>query len=137
LKLRSLRLAFAALSACRKQAANKRNMYAVFEDRNQQFRAAAGDRLYLPLMRDPKTGTLAPGQKVTFDKVCLITGEGAQVGTPYVKGAKVNATVLGTVKGPKLVVQKLRRRKNSRRRTGFRARYTEIRVDGIEGTGGA
>ncbi len=111
-------------------------MYAVFEDRNQQFRAAAGDRLCLPLMRD-ETGTLAPGQKVTFDKVCLITGEAARVGTPYVDGAKVNATVLGTVKGPKLVVQKLRRRKNSRRRTGFRARYTEIRIDDIEGVAGA
>jgi large subunit ribosomal protein L21 len=108
-------------------------MYVVFEDRNQQFRATAGARLCLPLMRDPKTGALEPGQKITFDKVCLVTGEGAKIGTPYVTGAKVSATVLGTVKGPKLVVQKFRRRKNSRRRTGFRARYTEVQIDAIEG----
>ena len=108
-------------------------MYVVFEDRNQQFRATAGARLCLPLMRDLETGALEPGKKITFDKVCLITGDKAKIGTPYVKGAKVNATVLDTVKGPKLVVQKLRRRKNSRRRTGFRARYTEIQIDAIDG----
>ncbi len=108
-------------------------MYAVFEDRNQQFRATAGARLWLPLMCDSKTGALEPGKKITFDKVCLITGDKAKIGTPYVEGAKVSATVLGTVKGPKLVVQKLRRRKNSRRRTGFRARYTEIQIDAIDG----
>ncbi len=108
-------------------------MYAVFEDRNLQFRATPGARLCIPLMSDPKAGELLAGKKLTFDKVCLITGEGAKIGAPYVKGAKVSATVLGTVKGPKLVVQKLRRRKNSRRRTGFRARYTEIQIDAIEG----
>jgi large subunit ribosomal protein L21 len=103
-------------------------MYAVFEDRNQQFRATTGARLCVPLLQD-----LEPGKKVTFDKVCLITGDKSKIGTPYVKGAKVTATVLGTVKGPKLTVQKLRRRKNSRRRTGFRARYTEVQIDAIEG----
>ncbi|MHC4077669.1 MAG: 50S ribosomal protein L21 [Planctomycetota bacterium] len=108
-------------------------MYVVFEDRNQQFRAAPGERLCVPLMRDPKTGDLEPGKKVTFDKVCLITGEKAKIGAPYIKGAKVSATVLGTVRGPKLVVQKLRRRKNSRCRTGFRASFTEIQIDAIDG----
>lgn len=107
-------------------------MYAVFEDRNQQFRATTGARLCVPLRRD-----VEPGKQVTFDKVCLIAGEGARIGTPYVQGAKVTATVLGTVKGPKLTVQKLRRRKNSRRRTGFRARYTEIQIDAIDGIDGA
>ncbi len=108
-------------------------MYVVFEDRNQQFRATPGARLWIPLVRDPKTGVAETGKKVTFDRVCLITGDNAKIGTPYVKGAKVSATVLGTVKGPKLVVQKLRRRKNSRCRTGFRARYTEIQIDAIDG----
>ena len=108
-------------------------MYAVFEDRNQQFRASPGARLRIPLMSDPKKEPLQAGNKLTFDKVCLVTGENAKIGTPYVQGVKVSATVLGTVKGPKLVVQKLRRRKNSRRRTGFRARYTEIQIDAIEG----
>lgn len=102
-------------------------MYAVVEDRNQQFRAAVGQRVRIPLRSD-----LEPGSTVTFDKVCLVTGEPAAVGSPYVDGASVTASVLGNVRGPKLYVQKFKRRKNMRRRTGFRAHYTEIRVDAIE-----
>ena len=118
--------------------ATQEAMYVVFEDRNLQYRAAPGARLCIPLAQDPKAQDplnreLQPGHKLTFDRVCLITGEKAKIGTPYIEGAKVRATVLGTVKGPKLVVQKLRRRKNSRRRTGFRARYTEIQIDAIDG----
>jgi large subunit ribosomal protein L21 len=104
-------------------------MYAVIEDRNQQYRVAPGDRVLVPLHAD-----LQPGATVTFDKVCLLGGEGdARIGAPFVEGASVTAVVLGTVKGPKLVIQKYRRRKNQRRRTGFRARYTEVRIDAVNG----
>ncbi len=103
-------------------------MYAVFEDRNQQFRVAVGDRVLVPL-----NSTLEAGSAVTFDKVCAVGGDEPRIGTPYVDGASVTAVVEGVVKGPKLVVAKLRRRKNSRSRVGFRARYTELRIEGISG----
>ncbi len=93
-------------------------MYAVFEDRNQQYRVAPGDRVLLPL-----SAGLEAGATMTFDKVCLVGGDEPAIGTPYVDGANVAATVLGTEKGPKLVVQKMRRRKNHRCRTGFRAAH--------------
>lgn len=102
-------------------------MYAVVEDRNQQFRAAPGDVVLIA--HDP---TVGPGASLTFDKICLVTGDQARIGTPYVEGAAVRATVLEQVKGPKVVVQKFKRRKNYRRRTGFRARYTKIRVESID-----
>ena len=103
-------------------------MYAVFEDRNQQFRVRAGDRVLLPFDSSRESGS-----SVTFDKVCAVTGEGdAKIGTPYVEGASVTARVLGTVKGAKIYVQKFRRRKNYRRRTGFRARFTEVEIQAIE-----
>lgn len=102
---------------------------AIVDDRNQQYRMQAGDTLLLPLMSD-----LEEGQTVTFDKICLVDGEGgSRIGTPYVDGATVTATVTRQqVKGPKLVVAKFRRRQNSRSRTGFRARYTEVRVDQVQ-----
>ena len=104
-------------------------MYAVIEDRNQQYRVAPGDRVQIALRQD-----LEPGAAVSFDKVCAVGGEGeGRVGAPYVDGAVVSAVVVGTVKGPKLRIQKFRRRKNSRKRTGFRARYTEVRIESIEG----
>ena len=103
-------------------------MYAVVDDRNHQFRAEPGQRVQIA-----HNASLEPGASVTFDKVCLVTGESGRVGTPYVSGVSVKAKVLGTVKGPKVVVQKIRRRKNSRRRTGFRACYTEIEIESIDG----
>ena len=103
-------------------------MYAVVDDRNQQFRAEPGQRIQIAL-----DDSLEPGVEITFDKICLVTGDQARIGAPYVDGVSVTATVIGTVKGPKLVIQKIRRRKNYRRRTGFRARYTEIEIGQIVG----
>lgn len=103
-------------------------MYAVVDDRNQQFRAEPGKRVQIA-----HNEALEPGSSLTFDKVCLVTGEAAKIGSPYVDGVSVKATVIGQVEGPKVVIQKIRRRKNSRRRTGFRARYTEIEIQSIDG----
>ena len=50
---------------------------------------------------------------------------------PALTGATVKADVLGPQQGKKLVIQKLRRRKNSRRKTGFRAIYTRVRIGEI------
>ncbi|MHC4451190.1 MAG: 50S ribosomal protein L21, partial [Planctomycetota bacterium] len=57
----------------------------------------------------------------------------ARVGTPTVDGAKVTATVLGEIKAAKIVVRKFKRRKNYRRKQGHRQRYTQVRIDSIEG----
>jgi large subunit ribosomal protein L21 len=103
-------------------------MYAVVDDRNQQYRVKPGDRLQIHLRRDVQDGTM-----LTFDKVCLVGDEGSsRIGTPYVAGATVTATVVRSLrKGEKVVTGKFRRRKNSRRRTGFRARYTEVQIESI------
>ncbi len=103
-------------------------MYAVVDDRNQQFRAEPGKRVQIPFDE-----SLEPGASVTFDKICLVTGDAAKIGSPYCAGVTVTGKVIGMVKGPKLVVQKIRRRKNSRRRTGFRARFTEVQIESISG----
>ena len=108
-------------------------MYAVVDDRNQQYRVTTGARVLIDRM-----GGVEPGQSVTFDKVCILTGgesaAEARIGTPYVDGVSVTAKVLRQdVKGPKLVIQKFRRRKDSRTKTGFRARYTEIQIEAIHG----
>lgn len=106
-------------------------MFAVVDDRNQQFRAVPGNKVLIALQK-----SLEPGSTITFDKVCLVGGGGdgggePKIGTPHVAGASVTAKVLGQVAGPKLVIQKFKRRKNQRRRTGFRAHYTEIQIEAI------
>ncbi|MEO6593162.1 MAG: 50S ribosomal protein L21 [Planctomycetota bacterium] len=104
-------------------------MYAVLDDRNQQYRVQPGDRIQIHLRDD-----VAEGESLTFDKVCVVGGEGeGRVGTPFVQGASVTAKVVRQVKGPKVIIGKFRRRKNSRRRTGFRAKYTEVQIEAING----
>ncbi|MEZ5963383.1 MAG: 50S ribosomal protein L21 [Planctomycetota bacterium] len=102
--------------------------YAIFVDRTQQYRVSPGERVRLAY--NPQW---QPQASVTFDDVCAVGGEAPRIGAPYVAGASVTAKVVGEVAGPKLVVQKFRRRKNSRRRTGFRAKYTEVRIESIQG----
>ena len=64
----------------------------------------------------------------------MIAGEGdARIGTPTIEGAKVVGTITGQTKGPKIIIFKMKRRKGYRRKTGHRQKYTEIRVDSIEG----
>lgn len=100
-------------------------MFAVVDDRNQQYRVQPGDRIKIHLRSDA-----AEGDALTFDKVCVV---GDRIGTPFVAGASVTAKVVRQMKGPKVVICKFRKRKNSRRRTGFRARYTVVQIEAING----
>lgn len=74
------------------------------------------------------------GDTITFERVLAVSNDGGfRIGQPTVSGVSVQAKVLGTVKGEKLVVQKFRRRKNSRRRTGHRQKYTAVVIEKIVG----
>ena len=57
----------------------------------------------------------------------------ARIGTPYVKGAFVTASVVGPVRGERIHIHKFRRRKGYRRKAGHRQHYTELRIDSIVG----
>jgi large subunit ribosomal protein L21 len=105
-------------------------MYAVVDDRSTQYRVQPGDRIQIHLRAGAEEG-----QVLIFDKICLVGGEGeSRIGTPYVAGAKVTAKVVRSLRqGPKVVTGKFRKCKNSRRRRGFRARYTEVQIEAITG----
>jgi large subunit ribosomal protein L21 len=101
-------------------------MYAIISDGSRQYRVEEGQELVIDY-RD-----VAAGEKLTFERVLAVGGEGdAKLGLPLVQGASVAAEVLGPAKGPKLVVQKMRRRKNFRRRTGERHIFTRVRIGKI------
>jgi large subunit ribosomal protein L21 len=101
-------------------------MYAIFRALGKQFRAEKGKTLRLPLM-DAEAGS-----KVTFNEVLLSSdGETIRTGAPLVAGAKVVAEVVGQGKEPKIYVFKFKRRKNYRRKTGHRQKYTEVRITNV------
>src|SRR3990172_1794199 len=101
-------------------------MYAIIADGGRQYKVREGQMLAIDYRDTPS------GETLTFDEV-LAAGEGASIrlGRPKLDGAKVTAEVLGVDQGPKLVIQKLRRRKNSRRRTGHRQLHTRVKISQI------
>jgi len=102
-------------------------MYAIFRALGKQYRAEKGKTLKLPLME------AEAGSKVTFDEVLLSSdGDTIRAGTPLVPGAKVVAEVVGEGKEPKIYVFKFKRRKNYRRKTGHRQRFTEVRITDLK-----
>lgn len=103
-------------------------MYAIVSDGGRQYRVEEGQELDLDY-RD-----VAKGSELVLDQVMAISGDGGlKLGQPSVAGARVTAEVLGINQGEKLVIQKFRRRKNSRRRTGHRQMFTRVRIRKIEG----
>ena len=71
-------------------------------------------------------------EKVTFDKVLLLSdGDKVKVGTPTVKSAKVEATVLEHGKAKKILVYKYKAKKNERKTQGHRQPYTKIKIEKI------
>ena len=103
-------------------------MFAYIENGSHQYRVSTGDTLMIDFRDSAKVG-----DSITFDQVLLANGGGASViGAPSIAGASVTAEVLEPlVKGPKLEIQKMRRRKNYRRHTGHRQGYTQVKVTAI------
>ena len=63
----------------------------------------------------------------------LGVGVSVKIGTPFVTGAAVKATVLSQGRHDKIKIFKMRRRKHYQKHQGHRQNYTEIRIDGISG----
>ena len=102
-------------------------MYAIIADGAHQYKVEEGQTLEIHF-REP----LNPGDEITFDRVLAVSSDsGFKLGKPTVAGAKVSAKVIGETKGEKIFVQKFRRRKNSKRRTGHRQKYTKVQIGSI------
>lgn len=103
-------------------------MFAIVEDSGRQFRVQEGETIRV----DFRDGA-QPGQPLAFDRVLLANaGAASIIGRPAIDGASVAAEVVEPeLKGTKLEIQKFRRRKNVRRHTGHRQKYTTVRITGI------
>jgi large subunit ribosomal protein L21 len=100
-------------------------MFAVFKTGGKQYRVAAEDVLKVAKLKGE------PGEIVEFGEVLVVGGDSVTLGAPTVAGAMVAAEVLDHARGPKIIAFKKRRRKNSRRKRGFREEFTLIRITEI------
>lgn len=103
-------------------------MYALVEYKGKQYKAEKGAQIQVDKIDAEK------GSKIDIDTVLMVSdGEKATVGTPYVKGAKVQIVVGDTFKDKKVIVYKYKAKKDYHRTIGHRQRYTMVTVENIVG----
>jgi large subunit ribosomal protein L21 len=100
-------------------------MFAVIRAGGKQYRVAAEDVIRI----DRVVGE--PGEVIEFGEVLLLGGDTPQIGAPMIAGAMVAGEVLQHTRGDKVIAFKKRRRKNSRRKRGYRHEFSVIRITEI------
>jgi large subunit ribosomal protein L21 len=100
-------------------------MFAVIKTGGRQYRVVPDDVLEIGKIAGD-VGTI-----VQLGEVLLVGGDSPVLGAPTVAGASVAAEVLQHKRGPKIISFKKRRRKNSRRKRGYRDEITVLRVTEI------
>ena len=125
-----LYIAFASARAARRSESITKDdytMYAVIETGGKQYKVEAGQELYIEKLN------VEADDKVVFDKVLAVGGDdGIKVGSPYVKGAKVNAKVIKNGKAKKVTVFTYKPKKNEKRKMGHRQPYTKVSITDIK-----
>ena len=105
-------------------------MFAVIKAGGKQYRVAAEDVIRIDRVKSN------PGEVISFGEVLVVGGDTPQIGAPTVSGATVAGEVLAHERGDKVIAFKKRRRKNSRRKRGYRHEFSVVRITEIL-TGGA
>lgn len=101
-------------------------MYAVIKTGGKQYKVSEGDVLNFEKIEGGR------GDIISFDEVLLVSGDDdVRVGTPFVKGAKVVGEIVSQIRGPKIVVFKMKRRKGYSKKTGHRQDLTSLKIKEI------
>ena len=102
-------------------------MYAIIESCGKQYKVAQGDVVFFEKL------DVEEGNSIKFDKVILVSNEeNVQVGNPYVKGVTVEGKVISHGKGKKIIVFKMKPKKNYRRKQGHRQPYSKVEITDIK-----
>jgi ribosomal protein L21 len=108
-------------------------VYAIIEESGGQRRVEQGESILIDLVGE---GQAKAGDKIKVEKVLVVgeAGGGAKLGTPYVGGASVTLEITEpVVMGDKIHIYKYRAKKQYRRKTGHRQRFTGAKVASIQG----
>lgn len=101
---------------------------AVIETGGKQYKVAVGDSIKIEKLSD----TQKVGDKVTFDKVLLVDGDKTSIGSPYVTGSKVEATIEKIDRAEKLIVLKYKAKSRYQKKNGHRQPFVQVKIDSIK-----
>jgi large subunit ribosomal protein L21 len=99
-------------------------MYAVIETGGKQYQVNVGDEIYVE-----KLG-VEEGE-IKFDKIVMVGGADSKIGSPYVDGATVTATLVKNGKAKKITVFTYKSKKGKKRKLGHRQPYSKIKIEAI------
>ena len=107
--------------------------FAVIQTGGKQYKVKASDTLKIEKLKNSK-----PESKIEFNEVLAYGDDKTlEVGSPLVKGAKVEAELMKNSKNRTILIFKKRRRQNSRRKNGHRQQYSLIKIKKIFAKDGA
>ncbi len=107
--------------------------FAVIQTGGKQYKVKASDILKIEKIKDSK-----PESKIEFNEILAYGDDkNLEVGSPLVKGAKVEAELIKNSKNRTILIFKKRRRQNSRRKNGHRQQYSLIKIKKIFAKDGA
>jgi large subunit ribosomal protein L21 len=102
-------------------------MLAVIKTGGKQYLVSPGEKIKIEKIKKNV------GEEVVFDQVLLIEKKDkVEIGTPFIKGAKVKGKVVKQGKGEKIIVFKYRPKKRYRKKQGHRQSFTEVEITKIE-----
>ncbi|MFC0469410.1 50S ribosomal protein L21 [Halalkalibacter kiskunsagensis] len=102
-------------------------MYAIIETGGKQIKVQEGQEVYIEKL------DAEAGETVSFDNVLFVGGDEVKVGAPFVEGATVTAKVEKHGRQKKIIVWKMKAKKNYRRKQGHRQPYTKVVIEKING----
>jgi large subunit ribosomal protein L21 len=103
--------------------------FAVIFTGGKQYKVSVGSAVSIEKIK----GEYAKGDKISFDKVLLVQGaEGVTIGTPYIKGAKVDAEIVEIGRTRKILVVKYKQKSRYLRRNGHRQPFFKVKILGIK-----
>ena len=102
-------------------------MYAIIATGGKQYKVSEGDIITIE-----KLGA-ETGEKVVFDQVLAVSGDGMKIGAPTVSGATVEASVVAEGRGKKIIVYKYKRKTGYHKKNGHRQAFTKVKIEKING----
>jgi large subunit ribosomal protein L21 len=104
-------------------------MYAIACVKGRQYRCSPGQTVTMDFQCEKQVG-----QIVSFKDVAVVAtqdSQGVLIGAPYVEGASVTVRIVQHIKGKKISMICLKRRKHHMKKKGFRSRLTTVKVLGV------
>jgi large subunit ribosomal protein L21 len=101
-------------------------MYAVIKSGGKQHKVSEGEEILLEKL------SLDEGEVIEFSEVLAVNKDGnLSVGKPLLEGAVVKGKVINHLKTKKIIVIKMKRRKDYRKKQGHRQNLTKVKIESI------